>query len=98
MRLIHSTLGYREEDLLGKPLQAFIHPDDVHSLEEHCSNLLRRRLEPCSIEMRCLNIDGQWIWQEAHVTDMLEDPDVQAIVLNLSPIAKPSWSTSPEAA
>lgn len=97
VRLIHSSLGYREEDLLGKPLLGFVHPDDAHWLEEHCSNLLRCRMEPRTIEMRCLNRDGQWIWQEARVTDMLDDPDVQAIVLNFSPIGKPSMPTSREA-
>ena len=26
--------------------------------------------------------DGQWCWMEVEMTDMLDDPDIQAIVLN----------------
>jgi PAS domain S-box-containing protein len=95
--LVHSALGYSETDLLGQPVLAFIHPDDAHLLEDGCSNLLRSCAAGHSIEMRGLNADGKWVWLDGCITDMLDDPNVQAIVLNLRRIAKPCQPVAPAA-
>lgn len=97
LRLIHSTLGYLEKDLLGESLLAFIHPDDAHRLEDCLADLLRDRAETRAIEMRGLGADGKWIWLAGHVTDMLDDPNVQAVVLNMRRIDKSSEPAGPMA-
>jgi len=95
LRLVHSTLGYSEKDLLGQPALAFIHPDDAHLVEHCCSNLLRSCAGAHTIEMRGLGADGKWVWLGGYVTDMLDDPNVQAIVLNLRRIAEPRQPAAP---
>lgn len=97
LRLVHSTLGYSEKDLLGQPVLAFIHPDDAHVLEDCCSNLLRSRVGTGAIEMRGLGADGKWVGLGGHATDLLDDPNVQAIVLNLRRIAEPRQLIAPPA-
>ncbi len=93
LRLVHSALGYSERDLLGQPVLAFVHPDDAHLFEDCCSNLLTSRVGTQTIEMRGLHADGRWIWLAGNVTDLLDDPNVQAIVLNLRRIAEPCPTT-----
>jgi len=83
LRLIHSTLGYSENDLVGESVLAYIHPEDAHRLEVCLVDLLRNHAEARAIEIRGLGANGKWIRLAGHVTDMLDDPNVQAIVLNL---------------
>ncbi|HTS49423.1 MAG TPA: PAS domain-containing protein [Bryobacteraceae bacterium] len=97
LRLVHSTLGYSARDLLGQPVLAFIHPDDAHLLEACCSDLLKSRAAARTIEMRGLGADGSWVWLEGYVTDMLDDPNVQAIVLNLRRIGESRQRIAPPA-
>ena len=97
LRLVHSALGYSERDLLGQPVVAFIHPDDAHLLEKCCSDLVRSRAGAHAIEMRALGADGKWVWLGGYVTDMLDDPNVQGIVLNLGRIAEPCRPIAPTA-
>ncbi len=95
LRLIHSALGYSEKDLLGESVLALIHSSDAPLLEKCCSNLLSGHGEPPPVEIRTLSPDGKWIWLAAHVTDMLDDPMVQAIVLNARRLDKPSEPVRP---
>jgi PAS domain S-box-containing protein len=88
VRLIHSTLGYSEHELRGQPLLAFVHPKDAPRVEDYCFSLLNGR-DPGCIEMRGLSAAGQWIWLTGHFTDMLDDAQVQAIVVNLWRADKP---------
>ncbi len=97
LRLIHSALGYSENDLVGESALAFIHPDDAHRLEDCLVDLLRNHADARGIEIRGLGPDGKWIWLAGHVTDMLDDPDVQAIVLNFRRVDKSSQPESPMA-
>jgi PAS domain S-box-containing protein len=90
LRLIHSALGYSEKDLLGESVLTFIHPEDAYRLEDCLVELLRNRAGTCAIEMRGLGADGRWTWLAGHVTDMLDDPNVQAVVLNMRRIDKSS--------
>lgn len=83
LRLIHSTLGYSENDLVGESVLAYIHPDDAHRLQDCLADLLRHHAEARAVEIRGLGANGKWIRLAGHLTDMLDDPNVQAIVVNL---------------
>lgn len=97
LRLIHSALGYSENDLVGQSVLAFIHPDDAHRLEDCLADLLRNHAEVRGIEIRGLAPDGKWIRLVGHITDMLDDPNVQAILLNLRRIDGSAEPESPMA-
>lgn len=89
VRLIHSTLGYSEKDVLGHPVLAFIHPDDVSRFEESCAHLISGHTKTEVVQTRALGPGHEWIWVEAALTDLLDDPHVQAIVLNFRKITGP---------
>lgn len=82
LRVIHSALGYAQRDLVGQSLLAVIHPDDVERMQ-NCS-------ADTNIDFRALDPNRKWIWLRGYVTDMLDDPNVQAIVLNSWRIKPPS--------
>jgi len=95
LRVIHSALGYAERDLLGEPLLSFIHPDDAGSLRESWSKLVTGVRGTGIIDFRALAPDGSWNWLRGHATDMLDDPNVHAIVLNMRRIDKTSEPAPP---
>jgi len=96
LRLVHSTLGYAEKDLLGASLDAIVHPDDVERVRDCCSRLMSSARNS-ALELRALTPDGRWIWLRADLTGMLDDPNIQAIVLKMRRIDKPSEPVLPAA-
>src|ERR1022692_1047787 len=82
LRAVHSVLGNTDENLAGRPVLTKIHPDDRAQFTKAFSHLLSNPSEAVTIECRVGNQNGEWRWMEVEMTDMLDDPDVQAIVLN----------------
>ena len=90
LRLIHSSVGYKEQEVSGQSLLSFVHPDDVDSLRNSFDLLLASRAKsmPCEFRLRCE--DGSWAWLAGEITDMLDDPDIQAILLNVRNVTEQS--------
>jgi PAS domain S-box-containing protein len=82
LRAIHSLLGNTDENVAGRSVLTKIHPDDRAHFTEAFSRLLSNPSEAVTLECRVGNQNGEWRWMEVEMTDMLDDPDVQAIVLN----------------
>lgn len=82
LRLIRSSVGYADVELLGQPILQFIHPDDAGCFQKAFSELLTAQSKTVCCEVRLKKNDGSWAWVEAEMTDLLDDPDVQAILLN----------------
>jgi PAS domain S-box-containing protein len=88
LRLIHSSVGYSEMEVSGQPLIHFIHPDDVNGFQNSFSQVLSAHAKSISCEFRLKKKDGTWAWLAGQLTDMLDDPDVQAILLNVRNITE----------
>lgn len=88
LRLIHSSVGYQEMELSGQPVLSFIHTDDASHFRNSFSQLLNAQASSVSCEFRLKKRDGSWAWLETEMTDMLDDPDVQAILLNARDITE----------
>jgi PAS domain S-box-containing protein len=82
LRLIHSSVGYQQVELCGQPVLSLIHPDDAGCLQNSLSQILSAQAKSVACEFRLKKKDGSWAWVAAEMTDMLDDPDVQAILLN----------------
>jgi PAS domain S-box-containing protein len=82
LRMIHSVLGTTDDDVAGRPVLSNVHPDDRERFSEAFSRLLENPAQPVTCECRVADKNGEWCWLEVEMTDMLDDPDVQAIVLN----------------
>jgi PAS domain S-box-containing protein/putative nucleotidyltransferase with HDIG domain len=75
-------LGYEENAFLGENILRIIHPEDFRWIQPRLSRLAERPGSQEHAAFRLRHRDGSWRWVEAVVTNLLNDPSVQAIVVN----------------
>lgn len=79
---VERVLGYRLEELQRTRLAEIIHPDDRASL-----NALREQptasANRAHNELRITRSDGSWMFVEASVTSLLDDPEIRGLVVTI---------------
>jgi len=88
LEAIHSVLGNRDADLVGRSLLSKIHPEDGARVTLALVGLLANPSQSVTVECRLSDPHGQWHRMEVEMTDMLDDPDVQAVVWNAGDISE----------
>ncbi len=86
IRVIRSVAGWNPAELAGVPVFRLIHPEDVDRMRDCYRQIAEKRVAKMSHEVRLLRPDGSSIRVANTVTDMLDDPAVQAIVHNYGSI------------
>jgi PAS domain S-box-containing protein len=86
VRIVRSIAGYSPLEMAGTPVEMGVHPEDRDTVRDCYRRLLSRAAASVEIEVRILRPEGSSFWAEVTVTDMLDAPDVQAIVCNFSDI------------
>ncbi len=79
---IELILGYKPEELLGVNRFSLIHPDDLQNAKQAFNALTQNLGNTFKIKTRSRKKDGVWLWVESIGTNLLDDPDVHAIVIN----------------
>ncbi len=80
---IRAVLGRAPDEFVGKPLSDIVHPDDVAAAETQLAKVLTGGLGSTSdFECRVAHADGQWRIINAVITNLFDEPDISAIVLN----------------
>ena len=85
---VERVLGYTPQEFMSINGSTVIHPGDIDSLAHTFQQLLAIPRLVDTQQFRCLHKDGTWRWMEATLTNLLHDPDVQAIVMNLRDITE----------
>ncbi len=80
---VERVFGYRPEELIGDKGVIAVHPDDVERLLSHFDTDAAEPGSTTSIEYRGLDTEGGVHWVEATVTNLLEEPGVHGIVVNV---------------
>jgi diguanylate cyclase (GGDEF)-like protein/PAS domain S-box-containing protein len=75
---VGTLLGRRPEDLLGLSIIDLIHREDRSRVLTALHAV--RQGQPARAEYRVVSPTGEWIWLESTASDLLDDPDVQAII------------------
>lgn len=75
-------LGYENEDFTNRLGFEFIHPDDRAAAEQAFRDLLARPRRIMLLQFRLRHKNGVWRWIEATVNNLLDEPSIQAVVLN----------------
>ena len=88
VKIVKAVLGYDPADLSGAPFDSILHVEDADILVDCYVELLSRRSTSIEFEGRFRRPDGSYGWLRAKLTDMLDDPDVQAIVCNYTDITR----------
>ena len=72
--------GYQVSEVLNTPLTARVHPDDLPKIKQLSSDLLPGAT--ITVEYRVRHRLGHYVWLEGRVTNQLNDPALQAFVVN----------------
>jgi PAS domain S-box-containing protein len=76
------VLGYEPEELIGKNVFNFVHPDDLTSTLARFSNLVQDPDGHQSAEFRFRHADGSWLVLEAIGRNALHDPAAATLIIN----------------
>ena len=80
------NLGYHPNQLIGVNLFELIHPEDIDKVQEAVAFTRRSQALVKLTEYRYKTADGQWQWQEATLSNQLENPAIKAIVVSCQDI------------
>jgi PAS domain S-box-containing protein len=78
--------GMNVEDMTGKSGVGFVHSDDRERVAGVFYELIQQSGNRVSVEYRSRHQDGSWFWVETNAVNLLDDPHVQAVVLNIRDI------------
>jgi len=79
---VERVFGYSVAEALGKKLGGFVHPDDKAETRKMMARLYLNPGMRGHMEFRLLHKDGRYIDVEAALTNLLDDPNVNGIVIN----------------
>ena len=75
-------------DRIGANPLDYCHPDDILMIMGAFVQLLEKKIAVAQVELRFLHIDGQWLTFEVIGTNLIDEPAVAGIVLNLRDISE----------
>lgn len=82
-----TALGFVPEALVGTQLREFIHPDDIPATEAFMADVINHRGNTRTTEFRMKNVRHAWQDMEAVANNLIDDPDVNGVVLNVHDIS-----------
>ena len=74
------TLGHPESTIVGQHVLLLVHPEDHDAAHAAMTSLMKGPGAREEIELRLQHADGSWRWIEARGINLLDDPDIEAIV------------------
>jgi len=83
-----TNLGYVLSDFWGQPLWGFIHPDDLPVIKATFDQLMQVPGTRLPFELRFRHDDQSWLIMEAISNNLLHDPTVEGVILNLRDITE----------
>lgn len=85
---VNITLGYMPNQYIGRNIFELMHPDDLEWTRRLYEQLLREPGGSRRGIFRLRSSSGEWRWVEAIATNMLEEPYVEAVVINYHDITE----------
>ena len=84
---VAAVLGGPPDALIGHMLKEFIHPEDLPTARASLTKAFTGGLgTTTTLECRVRRADGEWLTVDSVMTNLLDEPDVGAIVLNSSDV------------
>jgi PAS domain S-box-containing protein len=85
---VAKILGYSDNERIGKKVLDYVHPKNRNEFLQLYQNLYESPNLPLPFEYRFLHKNGNYIWLEGVVTNMLHNPAVKAFVANYRDITQ----------
>jgi PAS domain S-box-containing protein len=79
-------LGYDPASITGRQSTDLIHPADRDPVYRAMFTILRRPRTPVQMEFRARHREGHWCWIECTGSNLLEEPDIEAVTFNFRDI------------
>ena len=79
---LEASVGYRPAEVIGRPLTAYLHPDDVSRVTELLGDLGRVPGAAARFDARFCHRDGSWRTFESVARNLCHVPAVSGIVVN----------------
>jgi PAS domain S-box-containing protein len=79
---VGQLFGWSAEDVIGAPLIPLVHPEDRPVLGRFLGRVLAGPGAHPPVELR-VRRGEDWVWAEAALTNLLDDPTVRGVVCNL---------------
>lgn len=79
---VERVAGYAPEELVGATADGHVHPEDLEAVEAALAGI-SRRAAASGLVARFRHKDGSWRRVEGIAVDLLDDPGVRGIVLNV---------------
>lgn len=80
--------GYDENEKIPEKPAVYTHPDDVEMVRFHLMELINNPSHNPTLQYRFRHKNGEWIWIESIFTNLLDDENVRAIVINFRNISE----------
>ena len=84
----YRQFGYQNDDLMGKSLDEYLHPDDKTHVTQVLEKIKTNPKERETIQYRFINAEKKYRWLEVTFTNLLDDKSVKGIVLNFKDITE----------
>jgi len=85
---VEEILGYTEDELLGRNAVEIIHPEDLDETFAAVGRSVDGGTEPEPLELRLRHANGAWMYLEALGANLIDDPLVGGIAVNLRDISE----------
>ncbi len=85
---VTKLFGYKPEELIGKSHWKNIHPDDLETGQRFLGAITTEPNATGTTEMRYKRNDGDYVWIEISVVNLLHDKDIQGLLGNFRDISK----------
>ena len=79
---VERVLGYSSTERLGADALELVHPEDVAHASQILGQIVADGGTVKDIEVRVRHHDGSYIWVEASVTNLLDEPGLRGLVAN----------------
>lgn len=85
---VSKVFEYSQEEFFKKQVSNFYHPDDIPDLIKNRAKILQTPGKSFDFQYRLLHKKGRWIWCEGTLTNLLQEPGINALVSNFRDISE----------
>jgi PAS domain S-box-containing protein len=86
---VERILGYKPHEVIGNKFLDWVHPNDLREAQEaFASRSKMPGIAPAPVQARGRHKNGSWRALEALGTNLLDDPNVQALILNVRDVTE----------
>jgi PAS domain S-box-containing protein len=85
---VKRVLGYEVTEFVGQSMFDLIHPDDRADCLTQFSELISQNRQTQCLRYRFRRRDGAWRWIESNASNLLDTPDVRAVVINFHDVTE----------